>query len=78
MNAAIPTNQAKIVRKALSAIFSLTVGAIQHRMPADSKWLHIASAVSLSLLEWLIKTFDATAQRPLQNAAILVALEFIV
>jgi hypothetical protein len=30
-------------------------------MPADSRWLQIASAVALSLLEWLIKTFDDTA-----------------
>jgi hypothetical protein len=36
-------------------------GAIQQRIPADSRWLQIASAVALSLFEWLIKTFDATA-----------------
>jgi hypothetical protein len=31
-------------------------GAIQHGIPADSSWLQIASAIDLSLLEWLIKT----------------------
>jgi hypothetical protein len=31
-------------------------GAIQQRIPADSSRLQTASAVSLSLLEWLMKT----------------------
>src|ERR1700704_1444486 len=31
-------------------------GAIQHGIPADSSWMQIASAIELSLLEWLIKT----------------------
>jgi hypothetical protein len=35
---------------------SMSRGAIQHGIPADSNWLQIASAIDLSLLEWLIKT----------------------
>src|ERR1700737_3696442 len=39
-------------------------GAIQHLIPADSSCWQIASAVALSLLEWLIKTFNSIrAQR---------------
>src|ERR1700730_8152569 len=38
---------------------SMSRGAIQHRIPADSSWLQIASAIDLSLLEWLIKTLGS-------------------
>jgi hypothetical protein len=38
--------------------------------------LQIASAIGLSLLEWLINTFDATAQQLLQKAlSMLSAIE---
>jgi hypothetical protein len=36
--------------------------AIQQFTPQDSKWWQIASAVALSLLEWLINTFAAGAE----------------
>jgi hypothetical protein len=38
---------------------SMLRGAIQHRIPVDSSWLQIASAIDLSLLEWLIKTLGS-------------------
>src|SRR6201997_2066780 len=37
---------------------SISRGAIQQLIPADSRWAQIASAVSRSLLEWLMKTID--------------------
>src|SRR6516225_7604404 len=37
---------------------SISRGAIQHLIPADSRWAQIASAVGRSLLEWLMKTID--------------------
>src|SRR5262249_17940467 len=37
---------------------SISRGAIQHLIPADSRWAQIASAVARSLLEWLMKTID--------------------
>src|SRR5215469_12615828 len=37
---------------------SISRGAIQHLIPADSRSAQIASAVSRSLLEWLMKTID--------------------
>src|SRR5262249_32432415 len=37
---------------------SISRGAIQHLIPADSIWAQIASAVGRSLLEWLMKTID--------------------
>jgi hypothetical protein len=42
--------------------------------------LQIASAIGLSLLEWLMKTFDATAQRLLEKAAfpMLGAIELVI
>src|SRR5258707_15858204 len=40
---------------------SMSRGAIQHWIPADSKWAQIVSAVSRSLLEWLMKTIDGNA-----------------
>src|SRR5260221_8597295 len=40
---------------------SISRGAIQHLIPADSRWAQIASAVGRSLLEWLRKTIDGNA-----------------
>jgi hypothetical protein len=37
---------------------SISRGAIQHLIPADSKWAQIVSAVARSLLEWLMNTID--------------------
>jgi hypothetical protein len=37
---------------------SISRGAIQHLIPADSKWEQIVSAVARSLLEWLMNTID--------------------
>src|SRR6516165_5799117 len=37
---------------------SISRGAIQHLIPADSRWAQIASAVGRSLLEWLMKTIE--------------------
>src|SRR6516164_2922702 len=37
---------------------SISRGAIQHLIPADSRCAQIASAVARSLLEWLMKTTD--------------------
>jgi hypothetical protein len=43
-----------------SAPGSMSRGAIQHCTPADSRCWQIASAIILSLLEWLMNTFAAT------------------
>src|SRR5215469_1712714 len=46
---------------------SISRGAIQHLIPADSIWAQIASAVGRSLLEWLMKTIDGMVPSRCQN-----------
>src|SRR5215470_1655733 len=46
---------------------SISRGAIQHLIPADSRWAQIASAVGRSLLEWLMKTIDGMVPPRCEN-----------
>src|SRR5215472_16776203 len=46
---------------------SISRGAIQHLIPADSRCAQIASAVGRSLLEWLMKTIDGMLPLWYQN-----------
>ena len=52
---------------------SISRGAIQQLIPADSRWAQIASAVARSLLEWLMKTIAGMLPRGIRSLVDLVA-----
>jgi hypothetical protein len=52
-------------------------GAIQHLIPSDSRRWQIASAIDLSSLEWLIKTFDCMTASAAADYNSIVATGFI-
>jgi hypothetical protein len=52
-------------------------GAIQHLIPSASRRWQIASAIDLSSLEWLIKTFDCMTASAAVDYNSIVSTRFI-
>jgi hypothetical protein len=52
-------------------------GAIQQLIPSDSRRWQIASAIDLSSLEWLIKTFDCMTASAAVDYNSIVSTRFI-